>query len=126
MDAAPDLPAPDVTGEPEKQPTLVALLGQLADDTRNFAHAEIAFLKAQMGERVGHAAPGIAAIFVAITFAMALIIAVIVTAMIALAEIWGPVFAILMVSVAVLLLSALIGWWGAVRLRNALKAREAR
>lgn len=119
-------PAADLIDEPAKQPTLAALLGQLADDTRNFARAEIAFLKAQTGERVGHAVPGVIAILVAVTMAFALIVAIIVTAMIALAAVWGVGIAIAAVSVAVLLLSGIAVWWGSGRIRNALKAREVR
>jgi Putative Actinobacterial Holin-X, holin superfamily III len=119
-------PVPELTDEPAKQPTLVALLGQLADDTREFARAEIAFLKAQTGERVGHAVPGVVAILVAVTMAFALIVAIIVTAMMALAAIWGAVIAILAVSTAVLLIAGFVGWWGTGRVRGALKAREVR
>lgn len=119
-------PAPDLIDEPEKQLSLVALLGQLAGDTRDFARAEIAFLKAQTGERVGHALPGVVAILIAVTMAFALIVAIIVTAMITLTAIWGAALAILAVSIAVLLICGLAGWWGAGRIRNALKAREVR
>lgn len=119
-------PAPDLIDEPAKPPTLVALLGQLADDTRDFARAEIAFLKAQTGERVGHAVPGVVAILVAATMAMGLIVAIIVTAMVALAAIWGAFLAIIAVSLTVLLICGFAGWWGARRVRNASKAREVR
>ncbi len=119
-------PAPDVIDETAKQPTLVALLGQLASDTRNFAHAEIAFLKAQSGERLGHAIPGIAAILIAVTMAMALIIAIIVASMLVLATVWGAAWAIITVSSAIMLLAFLAGRWGAARVRNALKSREVR
>jgi flagellar biosynthesis protein FliQ len=119
-------PAPDLIDEPAKQPTLVALLGQLAEDTRDFARAEIAFVKAQTGERVGYAVPGVVAVLAAMTMAMALIVAIIVAAMMALAAIWGTALAILAVTVAILISSALAGWWGARRIRQAVKAREVR
>jgi hypothetical protein len=119
-------PAADLIDEPEKQQTIVALLGQLAGDTKDFARAEVAFLKAQTGERVGHAIPGIVAILVAITMGFGLIVATIVAAMIVLEAIWGAAWAIIAVTVAVSALSAVTGWWGTRRIRSALKSREVR
>ncbi len=119
-------PAPDLIDEPEKQQTIVALLGQLAGDTRDFARAEVAFIKAQTGERVGHAIPGIVAILVAITMAFGLIVAMIVAAMMALAAVWGALWAIIAITLAIVALSAVTGWWGTRRIRSALKSREVR
>lgn len=119
-------PAPDLIDDPAKPASIVALLGQLAEDTRSFARAEIVFLKAQAGERVEHAMPGLVAIIMAMTLAIGVLIAVVVTAMVTLAAAWGAIGSILIVSTGTLLTAGLSGWWGIRRMRSAMKSREVR
>ena len=119
-------PTPDLVDDHEEPASIVALLGQLADDTRSFARAEFVFLKAQAGERVEHAVPGVLAIIIALALAVGVLIAVIVTAMVALAAVWGAMVSVLSVSAGILLTAALGGWWGLRRIRSAMKSREAR
>lgn len=120
-------PGPDPIADPGgSRPGIAALLNQLAHDTNDFARAEIAFLRAQAGERTSYALPGLAMVLVALTMAFALIVALIVTAMLWLAAVIGPGLAMLAVALSVALLAALLARFGTARLRNAFKAREKR
>jgi hypothetical protein len=120
-----DLPA-DTEVDADIRPGIAQLVGQLADDTRAFASAELAYLKAQAGERAGYAVPGLIAIAAAATLGMAAIIAVIIGIILALAPVVGTGWAVLIVAVGALTVAGLTGWWGAVRLRKATKPRERR
>jgi uncharacterized Tic20 family protein len=120
-----DLPA-DTEVDADIRPGIAQLVGQLADDTRAFASAELAYLKAQAGERAGYAIPGIIAILVAVTLGLAAIIAVIIGIMLALAPVIGAGWAVFAVTMGALLIALLTGWWGAIRLRKATKPREHR
>lgn len=116
----------EATDDPGLKPTLAGLIGQLAGDTREFARAEVHFLKVQLGERSNHALPGLIAILVALTLAFAALVAVVVVSAIALAAIWGMAVAIIVVTGAVLAISALLLWWGSHRIGRAFKSRDKR
>jgi hypothetical protein len=112
--------------ETDDRPGLGALFGQLADDTREFARAEVALLKAQAGERASYAVPGLVAILLAAILAFAAIVALLVGAVIALTPAIGAGWATAAVTFGALLIAGGLGWLGVRRLRKAAKPRELR
>lgn len=106
--------------------SIKAMVSQLVDDTRSFAQAEVAYFRAEAGERAHHAVPGLAAIGAAIALLMGALIALLVGVMLWLSAALGPGLAILIVFAASLLLAFLAFKFGAARVRSATIARENR
>lgn len=121
----PDPAAPEVTDTEERQP-LAALFGQLASDTSAFAKAEMAWLRAQAGERASYALPGIALVGVAVALSFGTLVALVVGLMMLVSAVMAPHWAILLVTTTFSLISVLLGRWGVARLRKSLKPREDR
>ena len=121
----PDSPSPDLP-DTDERPALSALIGQLASDSTDFARAEIAYLRAQAGERASFALPGLIMIGVAIALGFGAIVALVVGAMMLVATVMPPVWAILLVTTVALLTTVLLARLGIARLRGSLKPREDR
>ncbi len=100
-----------------------ALFGQLANDTGDFARAELAVLKAQAGERAAFAIPGFIMLSVGIALAFGAIVALLIGIGVWLSFITGPVSALLIVTLGALSVSALLFKLGANRLSNVFKPR---
>jgi hypothetical protein len=117
---------PEVENEPEERPTIAALFGQLVDDSRSFAKAEVAYLRAQAGERASFALPGLAMIGGAIALSFGAIVAGLVSATIWLATLIPLGWALLTVTGLAGLLCFILIRAGVARLRGSLKSRETR
>ncbi len=107
----------------DRQP-IAALLGQLADDTKAFAKAEIDYLKAEAGERVDHAIPGVAMVGVAAALGMGALIALLVGLIMILTNSVGLPFAVLIVCGVSFIITWLLWRSGAGRLKHAFKSRD--
>jgi Putative Actinobacterial Holin-X, holin superfamily III len=108
------------------KPTIKMLLGQLANDTSDFARAEIDYLRAQAGERASFALPGLLMVGVAAALGFGAIIALLIGLIWLIGERLGMGWALLIVIGAAIASTVLLGQMGAARLRNALKARDDR
>jgi Putative Actinobacterial Holin-X, holin superfamily III len=108
----------------EVRAPISALLGQLADDTSQFARAEVAYFKAEIGERANLAIPGLWMIGVGASLAAGVLIALLVGLVLWLAPLVGAGLATL----AICTLGAAIAFGffriGTKRLRQAIKSKE--
>ncbi len=109
-----------------ERPTIAALFGQLVDDSRTFATAELAYLKAQAGERASYALPGLAMIGVAMALSFAVIVAGLIGLMVWLATITPLGWAVLIVTATAALVCLILVRVGTARLRGSLKSRDTR
>ncbi len=98
MDAPP--PPPDVDG-----PSVRDLIGQLVADTKDYARAEMDYLRAELGDRTSHLGPAVGAMVGAAILVFAIIIAVIIGLMIWLGQAIGMGWSILIVSAGFSLLA---------------------
>ena len=121
----PEAPNPDLPDTEERLP-LAALFGQLASDTSAFAKAEIAWLRAQAGERASYALPGVILIGIAVALAFGTLVALVVGVMMLAATKIALHWAILLVTLAFVAVAAILARSGATRLRKSLKPREDR
>lgn len=103
---------------------VTALVGQLVDDTRNLASAEIALVKARVGERLASYKQAIGFFVVAGVLAMAALIAMLVGLIATVATLVGPGFATMIVVGITLLLAAVIGMIGKAKLAKPVAAPE--
>ncbi|AXJ94199.1 MULTISPECIES: phage holin family protein [unclassified Sphingomonas] len=106
-----------------EEPGVATLVGQLVEDTRNLASAEIALAKARVGERV--AAYRTAAIFFATAgvLALAALVALLVGLIMTLTPLIGPGIATGIVVIGVLAIAAILGLVGKARLAPAKVTR---
>ena len=121
----PETSSPNLSETEERLP-LKALFGQLASDTSAFAKAEMAWLRAQAGERASYALPGVILISVAVALSFGTLVALVVGVMMLVATVMAPHWAILLVTLLFLAIAALLARWGVARLRKSLKPREDR
>ena len=98
---------------------LSALVGDLVEDTRGLARAEIALLKAKVGERV--AVYKVAAAFFAIAgvLVLAALVALLVGLIVSLAPLIGPGLATAAVVITVLVIAAMLAMIGKAKLAPA-------
>lgn len=85
---------------------------RLVDDTMGYARAEMAYLKADLGDRSSHIGPAIALFGAAIALALALVVALIVGLMFLLGSVIGLGWSILVIAIlcaAVIWLLAMVG-----------------
>lgn len=92
------------------------LVSQLVDDARGLASAEVALVKARVGERVNAYKSAIVFFVVAGVLALAALIAALVGAIMALATLIGPGLATLAVVIAVLAVAGILALVGKSRL----------
>lgn len=102
-----------------EEESVAALVGQLVDDTRDLASAEIALYKAKAAERVGAYKSAILFFAVAGVLALAALIALLVGLILSLATLIGPGLATAAVVVTVLVIAAVLGIIGKGRLAPA-------
>jgi Putative Actinobacterial Holin-X, holin superfamily III len=118
-------PSPEVEILPENL-GLAALLGQLGNDAGDFARAEAAYLKAQVGERASYALPAIAMIGAGISLLSGVLIALLVGLMMILAPLIGTGLSVLAVTLGAALLAAGLLRFGTKRIKATLKRPEER
>ncbi|MDQ2891596.1 MAG: phage holin family protein [Pseudomonadota bacterium] len=88
------------------------LVGQLVEDTRGLAKAEIELAKARLGERVASYRTAVIFLVVAGVLAFAALIALLVGLIVTLATLVGPGFATAIVVIVVLMLAGVLGLIG--------------
>lgn len=110
----------------EEPASLSALLVGLTRDASAFAQAEIAYLKAQAGERAHYAVPGLAMIGVALALGFGLMAALPVALIWLLAPLVGNGYALLIVTLVGLAAVALLIKLGVRRIKAVLKRPEDR
>jgi hypothetical protein len=122
-----DAPAPSAEVEilPEKL-GLAALLGQLGNDAGDFARAEAAYLKAQVGERASYALPALAMIGAGIALLSGVLIAFLVGLTMILAPLIGTGWSVLAVTFGAALLAVGLLRFGIQRIKATLKRPEER
>ncbi len=112
--------------EPEEKPALASLLVELTNDASRFARAEVAYIKAQAGERAHFAVPGLAMFGVGIAIATGVLMAVPSGLIILLAPVIGTGWSILAVTAGGLIITAILFKLGARRIKAVLKRPEDR
>lgn len=110
----------------DPRPALSSLFVDLMRDANEFAKAEMAYLKAQAGERAHYAMPGFIMIGVAIAVATGVLMAIPVGCVLLLAPLIGVGWALLAVSIAGLLLAYAMIKLGSRRLKAVFKSPEDR
>jgi cytosine/uracil/thiamine/allantoin permease len=111
---------------PEDPPSVKALLGQLMNDTSDFARAEFAHIRAQAGERANYAIPALFLLGASVAVGAATSVAIVLGLML-----WLSLYVSMLAAVAIMaLVSAglayLLYQLGTKRLKNALKPRDER
>jgi protein-S-isoprenylcysteine O-methyltransferase Ste14 len=117
---------PDPPVDTQERPALSSLLVELTRDVKNFATAEVEYLKAQAGERAHFAVPGLIMIGVALALAMGVTMAVPVGLIWLLAPVIGAGWATLAVTLAGLAIAAILLKFGTRRVKAVLKRPEDR
>ena len=120
-----DAPIPQFEDAPEK-PGLVELASQLTDDVTAFVTAETGYLKAEFGERAGHARPAIYAVGLGGAMMIGTMMTLPLALIMILAPLIGIVWAVFAVSGGSLLIGRLLIGFGIRRIKAALKSRDAR
>lgn len=114
-----DSESPEQTSS--ERASLSTLLVELTRDAGQFAQAEIAYLKAQAGERASYAVPGLIMIGVAIALGLGLVSALPVGLVWLLAPLIGNGYALLIVTLVGLATIALLIKLGVRRIKAVLK-----
>ncbi|MEK6637344.1 MAG: phage holin family protein [Pseudomonadota bacterium] len=112
--------------ETQERPALASLLVELTRDARSFANAEVAYLKAQAGERAHFAVPGLIMIGIAIALGFGTLVAVPVSLIWLLAPMIGAGWATLAVTVAGLAVTVFLLNLGMRRVKAVMKRPEDR
>jgi Putative Actinobacterial Holin-X, holin superfamily III len=112
--------------DPVAEPGLKALLTQLAHDTRLFARAEIAWIKAEAGSRANIAIPGLAMVAAGISLAFAALIAAIICIVLVLAPILGTGWSAVITLTGTMLVALGSAKLGLARLTRAFSADKHR
>jgi Putative Actinobacterial Holin-X, holin superfamily III len=108
------------------KPDLKNLLSQLATDSRDFARAEVAWVKAEAGSRASIAIPGLIFAVAAIALLFALIIAGLLGGMFALAPLIGLGWAVLAVISTGALIAFVLAKIGSAKLARAFSVEKDR
>ncbi len=99
---------------------------QLVDDTRNFAEAEFAYLKANVGERAHYAIPALVMLGIATALSAGAVIALVIGLMFLLAPYISLIGAIIFVTALASVTAWVLFRAGSNRLKNTLKPRAER
>lgn len=100
-----------------------ALIGQLTEDAKDYARAEVEYVKAVAQAKVIEVKGAAIAAVLALALALAAAIGLIVGAILTLATLVGPGWATLIVVGVALLIAALLGWAAARGIRKAMGAK---
>jgi hypothetical protein len=118
--------AADPADEDQARLSLAQMARQLVDDGRAFAEAEVAYLKAQAGERASYAVPGLAMIGAAVALALGALVATVVGIMFLLADWIGLGWSLPITVLTMGLLCYGLIRAGMARVKDSLKPREDR
>lgn len=99
------------------------LIGQLTEDAKDYARAEVDYVKAVAQAKVAEVKGAAIAAVLALALALAAAIGLIVGAILTLATLVGPGWATLIVVGISLVIAALLGWAAARGIRKALGAQ---
>jgi Putative Actinobacterial Holin-X, holin superfamily III len=125
-DASPNAAEATAPDGVDARPALASLVIDLTRDANDFAKAEMAYFKAQAGERAQYAVPAFIMIGIAIAIATGVLMALPVGCMLLLAPLIGLGWALLAVTVIGLLLAYAMIKLGTRRLKAVLKSPEDR
>lgn len=112
--------------DPRERKSMSALLGELVNDTSNFARAEFAYIRAEAGERLDYAIPGVLLILCAAALGMGTLVALLTGLVLWLSPIIGTGLAAVSVSAAGCVSAFVAAKVGIARLRNTLKTKDDR
>jgi len=96
--------------EPETEESIGTLVGRLVEDGKAYAHAEIGYYRTLASSKVSEATPILIYGGAALVIALCAVTALLVGLILSLATLVGPGWATLIVVVAALALSGLLGW----------------
>ena len=96
--------------EPENEESIGTLIGRLVEDGKGYARAEIGYYRTFAASKLGEAKLGLIFGAAALVIALCTVTALLVGLILSLATLIGPGWATLIVIVAALALSALLGW----------------
>ncbi len=118
--------AADPLDDAQEKPSISQLARQLVDDGRSFAEAEVAYLKAQAGERASYAVPGLAMIGGAVALALGSLVAAVIGLMFLLADWIGLGWSLPITLIIFGLICYGLIRVGTARVKDSLKPREER
>lgn len=109
--------------ESEQRETIGELIGQLRDDAKAYAAAELGYYRELAGSYARDAQG--AALFgaIALVFAFVAVIVLVIGALITLIPQVGPLLATIIVTVATLLVAALFGWLAWAKIKAMMERR---
>ncbi len=116
----------DTEDRSDKQQSMAALLGELASDTRNFARAEFAYIRAEAGERMDYAIPGLMMILCAAALGMGTLVALLIGLVLWLSPLIGTGLAAIAVSALGGISAYVLARIGTARLKSTLKTKDER
>jgi len=100
------------------------LIGQLTEDAKDYARAEVDYFKAAAQAKVAEVKGAVVAAVLALALALAAAIGLVVGAILTLATLVGPGWATLIVVGACLIVAALLGWVAARGIRKAMGTEQ--
>lgn len=100
------------------------LIGQLTEDAKDYARAEVDYFKAVAQAKVAEVKGAAIAAVLALALALAAAIGLIVGAILTLATLVGPGWATLIVVGVSLVIAALLGWTAARGIRKAMGTKQ--
>jgi hypothetical protein len=107
--------------EPEtEEESIGALIGRLVEDGKGYAYAEIGYYRTLAASKLGEAKLGLIFGVTALVIALCAVTALLVGLILSLATLVGPGWATLIVIVAALALSGLLGWLAYKRIQRLL------
>ena len=105
-------------GEPQPEESIPSLVSRLIDDGENFVRAEVKLYRARLFSRLDEARNAILLGIGALVLAQAVLVAALVGLLMTLRWLVGPGWATLIVIVAALALSGLLGWLAYKRIQR--------
>lgn len=96
--------------EPDNEESIGTLIGRLVEDGKGYARAEIGYYRTLAASKLGEAKLGLTLGAAALVVALCSVTALLVGLILSLAPLVGPGWATLIVILAALALSALLGW----------------
>lgn len=102
----------------EQEESIGTLIGRLVEDGKGYARAEIGYYRTLAASKLGEAKGGLILGATALVIALCTVTALLVGLILSLAPLVGPGWATLIVIVAALAVSALLGWLAYKRIQR--------